>query len=131
MHPSLFALGRLIILRVTSLREERPELLRRVGWGCWPCVISRTHQVHPHPRPRPRTRSSAQVSSAPPPTCRQVLTLCKKKANSSRRVSSIVEFNMNSGGLKFSLREVAFSVREVPPCFTTLPYILGHPWPRN
>ena len=78
--PCLFTLGRLIILRVASLREERPELLRRVGWGCWQCVVWRTHQVHPHPRPRPRTRSSAQVSSAPPSTCRQVLTLCKKKS---------------------------------------------------
>ena len=36
MLPSLFTLGRLIILRVASLREERPELLRRVGRGCWP-----------------------------------------------------------------------------------------------
>jgi len=39
--PSLFTLGRLIILRVASLREERPEPLRRVGRGCWPCVIWR------------------------------------------------------------------------------------------
>ena len=66
MLPSLFTLGRLIILRVASLREERPELLRRVGRGCWPCVIWRFHQVHPHPPPRPLTRSSAQVSGAPP-----------------------------------------------------------------
>ena len=29
--PYLFTLGRLIILRVASLRQERPELLRRVG----------------------------------------------------------------------------------------------------
>jgi len=32
MLPSLFTLGRLIILRVASLREERPELLRG-AWG--------------------------------------------------------------------------------------------------
>ena len=66
MHPSLFALGRLIILRVASLREERPELIRHVGRGCWPCVIWRFHQVHPHPPRRPLTRSSAQVSSVQP-----------------------------------------------------------------
>ena len=40
MRPSLFTLGRLIILRVASLREERPEPLRRVRRGDWPCVIS-------------------------------------------------------------------------------------------
>ena len=33
MLPSLFILGRLIILRVAFLREERPEPLRRVGRG--------------------------------------------------------------------------------------------------
>ena len=61
-----FTLGRLIILRVASLREERPEPLRRVRRGDWPCVIWRFHQVRPHPPPRPLTRSSAQVSGAPP-----------------------------------------------------------------
>ena len=72
MLPSLFILGRLIILRVASLREERPEPLRRVRRGDWPCVIWRFHQVHPHPPPRPLS-ANALVSSHP--TCR---LLCKK-----------------------------------------------------
>ena len=37
--PSLFTLGRLTTLRVASLREELPELLRRVGRGYWPWAL--------------------------------------------------------------------------------------------
>ena len=111
MLPSLFTLGRLIILRVASLREERPELLRRVGRGCWPWVIWLFHQVHPNPPPRPLS-ANALVSSQCR-TCR----LCKKNPTRliirhyrqrSERVSWVVEFNMSSGGLKFSLREASF-----------------------
>jgi len=54
---------------------------RRVGRGCWPCVIRRFHQVHPHPPPRPLS-ANALVSSQRP-TCRQL-------SKSSWRSSSIV-----------------------------------------
>jgi len=78
--PCPFTLGRLIILRVASLREERPEPLRRVRRGDWPCVIWRFHQVHPHPPPRPLS-ATALVSS-------QRLT-CRQLSKSSWRFSSI------------------------------------------
>ena len=70
MLPCPFTLGRLIILRVASLREERPEPLRRVRRGDWPCVIWRFHQVHPHPPPRPL--SATALVSSQRLTCRQL-----------------------------------------------------------
>ena len=108
-------------LRVASLApsaRERPEQLRRVGLGCWPCVIWRFHHVHPHPPPRPLS-ANALVSSQSP-TCR---LLCKQKPTrllichimTARGVVNCSEFNMNSEGLKNQSLEVAFFVRDVPP----------------
>ena len=68
--PSLFTLGRLTTLRVASLREELPELLRRVGRGYWPWALRDLalppgSSSSPHLPLLPLTRSLAQVPSAP------------------------------------------------------------------
>ena len=123
MLPCPFTLGRLIILRVASLREERPEPLRRVRRGDWPCVIWRFHQVHPHPPPRPLSAtalvSSQRLTCRQLPSKKKILIICH---NDGHRGFVNGRVNMNSGGLKFSLRVETFFVREVPPLwFSTLP----------